>query len=166
MATAKNYRYTPEQVDIIFACATKAIPRTKYGVKEAAREAKVPIETMSFAKLVLAEATKEELKAARAGQISLHTLGRLIRQNADPDGRLERLTSAQEARTDKVREDAALYQTLKDALLKLTGLPRPSDVVTSTRRMARKNTDVERCVRPAIAWLKEFADEYDRTKNS
>ncbi len=158
----RTTKYTTEHLDLIFACARKSVPRTKYGQIEAAKDAGCDTQTMSAAKLILTEATNAEIKRVLAGEISMHSLARLLRRGLTDDQRTQFFTSAKETRFEKVRENAALYRDLKEALLKLTGLPRAKDVVHAVKNVTQRNDDVERCLSPAIKWLKEFEHEFAR----
>lgn len=160
MAAHKDQRIAPEELARIFDCAKRVTPRAGYTGVKAAKEAGCTIDTMSMARTVLERGTAEEILAASTGAVALHTLAKAIRRGVPAEGRIEKLNEKDAARLERQREEAALYQTLKDALLKLTGLPRASDVAEATRRQHKRNTDVERCLPIAIQWLKEFEHEF------
>lgn len=147
----------------IFANALKAAPRTAFGLKEAAKAADCSAETMSHAKCILAEGTQEEITAAMNGEVGITGLGRAIRKGVPAGERLVFIRKGVEGRIEKQREDASMYGALKDALIKITSLPRPADVAEAAVRQQRAG-DVDRCLAPAIEWLKEFDREYSRAK--
>lgn len=162
MAARHDNKRTAEQIERIIDCAKRATPRTGYTVKEAAKEAGCTLDTMVMVRTILEHGTAREIKAMRVGEASIGTLGKAIRRGVPENGRLEGLKAAEVAQSERTSQDAALYQTLREALLSLTGLPLARDVASITLRKKNRGNDVERCLPLAIQWLKEFEREFTK----
>lgn len=66
---------------------------------------------------------------------------------------------------DRIQEQqlrAGIWQQVRDALTNLTSLPDALEVVAIVRAHARDKTLVDKKLKPAINWLKEFADGWSK----
>jgi hypothetical protein len=155
----------PPRVDNVRVLELAAVAASgKLTITQARKEAGVSDETMSLACLIVARATPTEIKKLKAGEYSIRAVGLLIRKGVGVDERGLIIGAPLRARKEKVREEAGMYQSVKQALLLLTGLPRPKDVAVATLRLNKRNDDVERTLPHAIEWLKEFDREFKRAK--
>ena len=121
------------------------------------------------AKRVIAEGTKEEIEQADAGEISVNTVAKKIREGQEAEHRAElrKTPPAQRGghpdRIEAQRARAAIWGRLRDAISGLTDLPKAEDVARIAKSHDRAGL-VEKKLSIALKWLQEFSDVYsDKT---
>ncbi len=115
----------------------------------------VSAELVAKASAVLYRGTEEEKRQVLAGEASVSTVGRNIRKR-------EKRTILEKSHVaDNRREQADLYQKLKDAVEAIAGLPRVEDMVNIVRSVRRGNALIEALPR-ATAYLVDFKFEMGR----
>jgi hypothetical protein len=125
-------------------------------------------QTVFAAKTVLARGTPEEIRAAEAGEIAVVPLARQIRQGVTPGERAAHrsaplaATGRNPERIQRQQLNAKLYRDVREAVMNLTSLPSPAQVVAIVR--AHDRGVVEPKLDAALSWLKEFCNEWRREK--
>lgn len=70
---------------------------------------------------------------------------------------------------DRIQEQqlrAGIWQQVRDALINLTSLPDAVEVVAIVRAHARDKTLVDKKLKPAINWLREFSDGWSKSSGN
>ncbi len=136
--------------------------------KDAAALLNVGRTTVQEAKTVLDRGTEEEILAVERGEIGVGPLAREIRRGV-PSAVRAGNREASLAQTGKNPEriqrqqlNAKVYREVRDAVVNLSGLPRPADVVKIVRAQDRGVVGPK--LEAAMYWLMEFSDEWNRQK--
>jgi hypothetical protein len=113
------------------------------------------------AKYVLRDGTPEEIAAVKAGTGRVNTIARQIRDNIPPkERRIERRT-IHSRRQETLQAKGQLWGQLRDALVNLTSLPDPAEIVPIARSMDKRAGHlVDARLLPSLQWLKGFAHEW------
>lgn len=142
-----------------FAGAAKASPTRD----EVAALMGVSICSVTRGRIVLDHGTSEEVVAVENGSLSLKRAVTLINcRKTSINGRRNPAKSnlsakgKNPARIAKMRKDGVIWNELRTALLALTALPRPSDVVGVVKARDRSGL-VKSKLTNALNWLEEFS---------
>jgi len=124
---------------------------------------------ISYARVVLECGTKEEIARVMAGG-SLRGIADKIRpritstqRHAGPKRDDISKVGKVAQRYEEQRIRGEVWSQLREALVKLTSLPLPSDVATIARIMDRKGLVDERLPK-ARRWMEEFSNVFNRNK--
>lgn len=124
--------------------------------------------TIQRGKVVLAEGSPEEIKAVEQGNASVGTLFDKIK-NRRPHDRRNSQKGQSVARTAAVndhintqRRNAQIWRGLSDALIALTSLPKPIDVVRVARGNVKQVNVVDERLFKSLQWLKDFSHEWSK----
>lgn len=106
------------------------------------------------ARIVLKHGTPEIIKAVEDGRIGVAGAWSLTNK---PGTGEKRLVGRNLTRIERERQQRIIWRNLRGALLQLTSLPLPADVVTVARAMDRHKTIMPK-LPAALAWLQEFSN--------
>lgn len=132
--------------------------------QEAADLLHVGRQSVTDAKKVLSEGTPAEVSAVERGEMAVSTIADQIRSGESPKQRQRRRdeslsqTGRNPERIQRQQINAEIWGRVRDSLIHLTSLPKPSDVV-SIAYAHDKTGLIDARVPQALQWLKDFADE-------
>ncbi len=131
-------------------------------LREAAELVNVNKDTVSDARLVLAEGTPEEIRAVEQGTGAVSTLAKQIRAGDDHEKRKAYKPGNAIAHAQNV--NAEIWSQFRDALNLLAGLPHPDDVLKSVSGGSRSKTAIVSDRLPvALQWLTDFSNLWNHT---
>lgn len=146
--------------------AARKKPDTGISVPEAAGMLNVHHTTVTDARKVLREGTSEEIKAVKAGDVSVSTIANQIRKQLPPEGRVKKRaeplsqSGRNPERIQRQQIEAEIWQRLSDALIHLSNLPLPTDAAAIVRKSSSRTRAVDARLSPSLRWLKEFSDAW------
>lgn len=129
---------------------------------------------IAAARSVLRRGTAEEIAAIERGEESAITLSKQIRTGISPEER-QRRRDARRPKPVPVPDkkpkpsprqtiNADIWRRLRDALLGLTGLPLPADVVRIVRHQDKGGLIDDRLAR-SLQWLEDFSHDWNDHRN-
>lgn len=131
---------------------------------EVAKILGISSDTIVNAKRVLLDGTTEEIAAVERGEASVTTIADAIRKRNPYDPRKGRpvvTTSGNQNRIQAQRMKGKMWADLRDALLALTNLPKPSDLVPVARAHDKTGL-VDARLFKSLQWLKDFSHEWSK----
>lgn len=146
------------------------IPPSSITVPDAAALGGVHKTTLNEAKRIVREGTAEDIEAVLSGQRTVNAIVSYIkgRVSLEERKRLEALGISKRGRNpEKYQQQqmrGKIWAQLRDALVNLTSLPLPSDVVKIARNYDKTSTVDERLL-SALDYLREFADLWTTKKD-
>lgn len=160
--TNEQYRLmTPGQRAMVGARLAKIPPGVKKSectepvvtLTEAAVMVGLSKNTVMRARVILERGTPEMISAVEEGKIGIFTAYRDV---CSPKSR-KLQTGKNPTRLEKLKQRALVWKYLRAALVGLTSLPLPADVVPIAKR-ADRHTNLLHKLPGALAWLQEFND--------
>jgi hypothetical protein len=118
--------------------------------------------TVNSGKLLLKEGTPDQIKAVRAGKASVTMIAREIRANRSEAEKAEKQTENVKSHTERMQMQSEIYNSVRDGLEALCGQPKAADVVKIIRGRKQLEKVIGPKIQPALNWLKEFADAWER----
>lgn len=134
-------------------------------MQEVAEQAGINRSTLNDAKLILGNATPEEIGQIKAGKMGLHRLANQLRRRLSPGERKQERETPHPtvvAMLERQTLTADLWNRLRSAMDGLNGLPLPAEVAELIRRHPKRAGTVDANLARALKWLKEFSDEWGR----
>lgn len=145
-----------------FQKATRDVA-TEISVPMAAKLLNVEKSTVSSARRVIRDATKEEIAEADSGKLAVGTLAKQIRSGIPaeerPRQRVQVQLTGKKKRAHTVGVNMQIWSQLREGLTSFAALPNPADVAAIARGYDR-NGLVEKRLTKTIQWLKEFEDAW------
>lgn len=129
-------------------------------LSEASKRLDVPWPTMQEAATVLQYGTPEQIAKLEEGTLSIRYAARTIRKTVLD--RPRRSTARGKEARAMMRDDALLYQKLRDALENIAALPSPADIIAVVRRSNLRTQTVQKNLSTAYSWIEEFADAWTK----
>lgn len=135
---------------------------TQISIPEAAKLLNVSKGLVDEAKVVLAKGTPDEVTAVECGEVAASTLGRQIRKSQSPTERKKKRgatlaeTGGNVQRIQRMQMHAEIWARLSDALIGLTSLPLPTDVVEIIVANTSRARTVDDRLSRSLQWLKDF----------
>lgn len=118
--------------------------------------------SLSYAGIILANGTPEEIAAATAGDVSLVGIVEAIRARLPKEQRIAKAVVRGPADVDKRQFEADLWAQLRDSMDGIRGLPSPSDMAAVVRKNINRIDHVNRDLMAVLAWIEEFSDAWTR----
>ena len=143
---------------------------TPLSLQEAADLAGVHRTTVAEAKVILNKGTDNLIAAVKSGAVGMSRAVEEIRAEQHPNKKKYKQrkdTDKDASRIQTLKRHGNIWQDLKQALLLLTGLPQPAEVVAIARIADAKAKPgiINTKLAPARDWLREFEDEWNRNSN-
>lgn len=138
---------------------------------EAATLLNVSRDLVTDARRVLDEGTAEEIEAARSGVAAVSSIAREIRKKTPvverKKKRAEPLSQSGKnpERIQNMQIRAETWGHVKEALIHLTNLPLPADVVPMVRAQDRTGL-IDARLAVAVKWILEFEDEWKKQRGA
>ena len=142
-------------------------PIAEISQTQAAKLMGISRDVVKDAKVVLDEGTPEEIQLLESGKSGAKPIADNIRQRIPRDrskdiiGRPQAKSVVAANRVSTWNAHAKLYANMKEALILLSGLPRPSDMVMIARKVERGGL-IDAKLFLTIQWLKEFSNEWSK----
>lgn len=131
-----------------------------------ARQMNLDRSAVSFARLILQFGTAEEMVAVQSGKLGIRVVADKVRSRMTPEQRISWQTQTpvftDERRQDH-KDDGALWQKLRPAIMGLIELPAPKDMVAVVKRNNIRETNVNQNLATAFKWMEEFVNEWNRS---
>lgn len=133
---------------------------------QAAQMLNVSESSVGMAKTVLAKGTPEEISAVERGEIGASTIAREILKSQSPEKRRKRRDEPMSQRGRNVERiqrsqmHAEIWARLSDALIGLTSLPIPSDVVEIIATNQQRSRVVDDRLSRSLNWIKGFENAW------
>ena len=161
IAASMSIVQTTQHIDGAPKTAGVGIPTPRTRGKAAALM-KVAKDSVIDGRLVLTRGTPAEVRAVEQGDAAVSTVATKIRQRRKAEGKaLSKMPTpgwtARRVQDTKIR--SGIWKNLRDALVALSNLPAPADVVVTARQMDKSKL-VETKLPQSLKWLKGFADEW------
>jgi len=118
--------------------------------------------TVSDAKTVLRDGTRDEVDAVARGEAAVSSIAKNIRANLPPEERAQRRRDPNADRMSTRHMQAQIWGAFRDSLKNLSGLPSAADTIKIVRSHDKaKMTNAKLGI--ALNWLQEFANEWNRS---
>lgn len=154
LATLKSGQHPEAAVTAVTAALTQS---------EAGAMMDVARQTIGCARTILDHGTPEEIASVESGRRGLRKLADKIKERLAPEGEKQkpkqgtRQSGKNPERIQRQQINAEIWGRVRDALVHLTSLPRPLEVMPIARASDRTGL-VDARVLQALQWLEEFAD--------
>ena len=138
--------------------------KTTIGVSQtaAADILNVDRSTVVAAKMLLREGTPEQIQAVRSGHAAVSTFAKQARATRSEADKTQRQTTNKEAHSERMQMQSQLYNSTRDALNALSGLPHPAEVVRIIKQKKQLASKIDSKLPQALKWLQEFSDAWSR----
>lgn len=119
---------------------------------------------VSLAVIILKHGTEAEIASVDNGEQGLRPVYDEVVTRIPVDQRIKSKTRAtiSAERKEQVKNDAATWKQLRQAIELICGMPLPADVVAIARRNGGRASSLDRKIIAAYSWLTEFSDAWTK----
>lgn len=137
----------------------KQIPATTL-----ARQMNIDRSSVTVARLIVTFGTTEEINAAEHAKVGLRVMADKIRARMSPEQRSGWQNQApvfSDERREASKDDGTLWHKLRPAIVGLTELPTPKDMVALIKRNHLREATTRQNLASAFKWMEEFVNEWN-----